>query len=614
VLQSMRSSAKYIWIFLIIFFVGGFLLAETSGLLGVGPISPNTAVATVNGEDILATTWYNATAQLEQQATQQSGRSATLDDRRRLADEAFEQLVSDVLLRQEYRRRGIRVTDAEIAEAARFAPPPQLAQSPELQTEGRFDMAKYQRFLASPAARQQGLLLQLEGYYRDQIPREKLFEQITSDVYVSDERLWSIWQDTRDTAQMTYVKFRPDMIADSAVTVEASAIRDYYNKNKADFERPARAVVSVVSIPRVVGPADSAAVRNRLIDLRNRIIAGEKFEDVARSESTDSVSARQGGSLGRGARGRFVQEFENAAFALAAGEISAPVLTQFGYHLIKVDEKKGDTLSLRHILLPIQQSDSQATITDRRADELARIAGSSDNPRALDSAAKILGLPIRRAAVLDTDALTIEGQFIPSVGPWAFTARPGETSELFDADEGYFLGRLDSLRAGGIPSLEQATPEVRSILAIQKKLDKLMPRAEQLAVAAARSTLEQAAAAAGMPVTQSQPFTRVGGAEGIGRLNQAIGAAFSLPIGAVSKPIRIYDAIFVQRVDQRVLQERSEWEKQKVAQRAQVTQQLKQQRVREYLANLRESAKVEDRRREVEFANRQAIDAAEALQ
>src|SRR5687767_4777250 len=272
VLQSMRSSAKYIWIFLIIFFIGGFLLAETSGLLGVGPISPNTAVATVNGEDILATTWYNATAQLEQQATQQSGRSVTLDDRRRLADEAFEQLVSDALLRQEYRRRGIRVTDAEIAEAARFAPPPQFAQSPELQTEGRIDMAKYQRFLASPAARQQGLLLQLEAYYRDQIPREKLFEQITSDVYVSDERLWSIWQDTRDTAQMTYVKFRPEMIADSAVTVEQSAIRDYYNKNKADFERPARAVVSVVSIPRVVGPADSAAVRNRLLDLRNRII------------------------------------------------------------------------------------------------------------------------------------------------------------------------------------------------------------------------------------------------------------------------------------------------------------------------------------------------------
>lgn len=604
----MRSSAKYIWIFLIIFFVGGFLLAETSGLLGVGQITPTTPVATVNGEDILATTWYNATNTLEQQATQQSGRSMSLDERRRLADEAYEQLVTDALLRQEYRRRGIRVTDAEIAEAARFAPPPQLAQSPELQTDGQFDMAKYQRFLASPAARQQGLLLQLEAYYRDQIPREKLFEQVASDVYVSDERLWGIWKDTRDTAQMTYVRFRPDMIPDSAVTVEASAIREHYSKNKKDFERPARAVVSVISIQRTVGPADSAATRARVAALRERIVGGESFEEIARTESSDSVSARDGGFLGSGTRGRFVPEFENAAFALATGGLSQPVLTQFGYHLIKVDERKGDTLTLRHILIPVQQGDSAATVTDRRADELARIAASSDDPRVLDSAARRLGVPIRSAPVLETEALTVDGRFIPSVGPWAFQAtKVGETSELFDAEDGYYLGRLDSLTKGGIPSLEEATPEIRSILAIQKKLDMLMPRAEQLSAAASRTSLEAAAAAAGMPVIQSQPFTRVGGAEGIGRLNQAIGAAFSLPIGAVSKPIRIYDAIFVQRVDQRVEQDRAEWEKVKDAQRAQVTQQLRQQRVREFLLNLREQAKIDDRRKEVEVANRAAI-------
>lgn len=607
----MRSSAKWIWIFLIVAFVGGFLFADAAGLVGVGQLTPTTPVATVNGEDILATTWFQATAALEQQATQQSSRSITLDERRRLSDEAFEQLVSDALLRQEYRRRGIRATDEEIAEAARFAPPPQLAQNPELMTDGRFDMAKYQRFLASPAVRQQGLLFQLEAYYRDQIPREKLFEQVTSDVYVSDERLWSIWQDTRDTTQISYVKFTPSMVPDSAVTVEASAIREHYDKNKEDFERPSRAVVSVLTIPRSVGPADSAAVRNRLLALRARIVGGENFADVARAESSDSASAREGGALGSGTRGRFVPEFENAAFALSAGEISQPVLSQFGYHLIKVDSRKADTLTVSHILLPVVQSDSAATVTDRRADDLARIAGSSDDPRALDSAAKVLGIPIRRAAVLDTEALTIDGRFIPSVGPWAFQgARPGETSELFDADDGYYLARLDSLKEGGVPSLAEATPEIRDILAIQKKLDVLMPRAQQLAAAAAAaaaSSLEQAAQAAGLQVIQSQPFTRVGGAENIGRLNQAIGASFSLPIGAVSAPIRIYDAIFVQRVDQRVLQDRATWEAQKDSQRMQVTQQLKQQRVREFLVNLRESATVKDKRKDVEAAGRRAV-------
>jgi peptidyl-prolyl cis-trans isomerase D len=91
----MRSSAKWIWIFLIVAFVGGFLFADAAGLVGVGQLTPTTPVATVNGEEILATTWFQATAALEQQATQQSSRSITLDERRRLSDEAFEQLVSD---------------------------------------------------------------------------------------------------------------------------------------------------------------------------------------------------------------------------------------------------------------------------------------------------------------------------------------------------------------------------------------------------------------------------------------------------------------------------------------------------------------------------------------
>ena len=606
-LQSMRSSAKYIWIFLVVAFVGGFLLAETSGLLGTARVTTSTAVATVNGEDILASTWFNATAQLEQQTTQQSGRSVTLDERRRLSDQAFEQLVSDALLRQEYRRRGIRVTNDELAEAAKFAPPPQLAQSPELQTDGRFDPEKYQRFLSSPSARQQGILLQLEAYYRDQIPREKLFERVASDVYLSDDRLWSIWQDTRDTTQMTYVAFRPELIPDKDVTVSDSEIKDYYDKNKKDLEKPARAVVSVIVIPREVSAGDSASVRGRIAVLRDRIMKGEKFEDVAKAESSDSASAANGGLLGSGVRGRFVPAFENAAYALKVGEVSEPVLTPFGYHLIKVDEKKGDTLTLRHILLPIQQSDAAASATDRRADALAKMAASSDKPEALDEASKKLGVPIKHGSVLDTDALTIDGKFIPSVGPWAFQgAKIGETSDLFDAEDGYYLGRLDSLSKGGIPSLEQATPQVRSVLAIQKKLDKLMPRAAQFAANAAKTSLEDAAKVAGIVVTQSKPFTRVGGAEGIGRLNQAIGAAFKLPIGAVSAPIRTYDAIFIERVDQRAMQDRAQWEKTKQTQRAQVTNQLKQQKVRDFLQNLRESAKVVDRRKEIESANRQS--------
>jgi hypothetical protein len=108
----------------------------------------------------------------------------------------------------------------------------------------------------------------------------------------------------------------------------------------------------------------------------------------------------------------------------------------------------------------------------------------------------------------------------------------------------------------------------------------------------------------GLTVSRSAQFTRVGGAEGLGRLNEAIGAAFSLPIGAISAPIRTHDGIFVERVDQRVLSDKAPWEKQKAVQRAQVTGSLREQRVRDFLTNLRENAKVVDRRKEIEAANR----------
>jgi peptidyl-prolyl cis-trans isomerase D len=282
------------------------------------------------------------------------------------------------------------------------------------------------------------------------------------------------------------------------------------------------------------------------------------------------------------------------------------VLTQFGYHLIRVDEHKGDTLALRHILLRIQQSDSAATITDRKADDLAKIAASTtDKPEKLDEASRTLGLPIQKANVVETDALTINGKYIPSIGAWAFGgARVGETSDLFDAEDGYYLGRLDALTPGGTASLEDATPEIRAILARQKKLEKLMPRARTIAADAAATSIEQAGQKAGIPAVESPRFTRVGGAEGIGRLNEAIGAAFSLPIGTVSAPIRTHDAIFIERVNQRVMTDSLVWDKQKAVQRAQVTDQLRQQRVRDFLRNLRETAKIEDKRKEVELANR----------
>jgi peptidyl-prolyl cis-trans isomerase D len=603
----MRASAKYIWIFILVAFVGGFLVMETSGLLGTAPVTTNTAVATVNGDDILASTWYQAAQNLEQNATQQSGQSMTLDERQRLQDQAFEQLVTDMLLRQEYERRGITVTDDEILQAARFSPPPQLMQAPDLQTDGRFDPDKYQRFLRSPMAKQEGLLFQLEQYYRNEIPKEKLFDQIASDVYVTDAQLWRRFQDQHDSSEVSFVLFPPELIPDSAVRVTDDEVRAYYDAHKKEFDRPGRAKVSIIIVQRQVSAADSAAVRARALQARSRILGGEKFEDVARAESADSTSAVQGGSLGRGPAGRFVAPFEAAIKELRTGEISQPVLTQFGYHLIKLDERKGDTLSLRHILYRIQQSDSAAALTDRRADSLARIAASSDDPAKFDEAARVLRIPIVRTEAIEGNSVTLNGRFIPSVGPWAFQgARPGETSELFDAEDGYYLARLDSITPGGIVSLDQAKADIRTYLTRQKKVDALVPQATNFAKVAAASSLESAAKLMNQKIIKPKPFTRVSGAPELTNLPEAVGAAFSLPLDSVSAPIKSPGGVVVLRVDNRLPAKPAEFEKQKDVLRSQELQQARQQRVREFLSNLRATADIEDNRREVEASARRA--------
>ena len=298
-LQQMRSAAKYIWLFIVVAFVGGFLLAQTSGLIGRTPLTPTTAVAEVNGREILYTDWQQRVQQTMTQS-QQAGRSLSQDEVREIENSVLDEMVNNVLLDDEYKRRGITVTDDEVREWARYAPPPFLMNNPDLQTEGRFDPQKYQRLLASPQARQGGILLALESYYKTDIPKMKLYDQITDGVYVTDADLWRSWQDERDSAQVSYVVWRPTVDSAALRAVTDAEIRARFESRKKEYERPGEARLSLLHIPRRVTAADTAATRARLMALRAEIAGGASFEDVAKRESHDSVSGANGGDLGRG--------------------------------------------------------------------------------------------------------------------------------------------------------------------------------------------------------------------------------------------------------------------------------------------------------------------------
>ena len=597
-LQTMRSSAKIVMWVLLISFVGGFLLFQTSGLIGSAPVTSTTAVASVNGKDILYTDWQRRAQQLVQQTQQQSGRTLTQDEQRRLDNQAFDDMVSEVLLEQEFKRRGIRVSDEELRDYARFAPPQWVRSAPDLQTDGRFDPAKYQRLLGSAQARQSGLLAALEQYFRTEVPKEKLFEQVTSGLYVTDADLWRAWQDANDSASVSFVAFRPQPSAVDSNAADGD-LRKYYDANKPEFDRPGHASLSVLHIARTTTAADSVAVRNRLGTLRAEIMGGAKFEDVAKRESNDSASATTGGDLGKGGKGRFVPDFEKAAYALKAGEVSEPTLTPFGYHLIKLDARSGDTLSLRHILLRIQPSDSATAKVDRQADQLTKMVSGADQPHKFDDAAKALGLTPFRVQVRENEPAQYNGTPVPSASAWAFGgAKVGETSDLFDADNGYYVARLDSLSEGG-RTFDAVKSAVRGRVAEDRAIERSIPAAQSLAKAARASSLEAAAAAAKMTVQKSGMVTRTGAAKEFGSLREAVGASFVAPLNEVNGPIRQTDGVFVTRTDARKPSDKTTFEAQKKALRGRRLQQMRGQWIEMFLDDQKKGATVKDRRKEL---------------
>ncbi len=109
-------------------------------------------------------------------------------------------------------------------------------------------------------------------------------------------------------------------------------------------------ISQIVKIPEI-SPEEKSRIRKKLISFRDRIKGGEDFKVLATLYSDDTESAKNGGELGFVNRGDLVPEFESAAFALTGDEISEVIETKFGYHIIQLIERRGETVNVRHILM-----------------------------------------------------------------------------------------------------------------------------------------------------------------------------------------------------------------------------------------------------------------------
>jgi hypothetical protein len=270
--------------------------------------------------------------------------------------------------------------------------------------------------------------------------------------------------------------------------------------------------------------------------LKERAQNGEKFSDLAKDYSNDPGTAEKGGKL-EGLRGPegLDPAFAKAALALAPGQISDPVLTQFGYHIILMHDKKtvdgAEKFEVSHILLKINPGTETVDSLTNRAEELRGIAQKDG----LDAAAKAAKLEVQKTPIFEKGNLTpLGGVYIQGVSSFAFGQFEAKEkiSEPLQADDGIYLFARDAKFEKG-RNFERAKPVIGGLLAREEKTDAAKKELEAQKQAIASAPQDALPPRLGKAVLDSTaaPASADSWVPGFGYSSPNLFAVFSLPVG-----------------------------------------------------------------------------------
>ncbi|MBM4186484.1 MAG: hypothetical protein FJ206_04135 [Gemmatimonadetes bacterium] len=606
-MQAFRSAAKPVLAVLAITFLI-WLVWDLSGLgSGTGSVFTRTTVGKINGRKVDVRVFDQRVQNVITQQ-QQGGRNVGLDEIDQIRSQVWDDVVQEYLLQEEYRRLGLRISDDEVAEAIRNVPPPEAQGLAQFQTNGQFDLDKYHRWLRS--AEGQAFVPALESQYRDQLLQAKLFRSVVADVFLSDATLWERYRDEREQVRVGMVRIDPaTAVNDPATPVDEKEAEAYYRAHRDEFKRKRTAFLSYLTIPRSPDASDTAAALERARLLREEIVKGAPFEEVAQRESSDTVSGAKGGDLGEAKRSDFVPAFSDAAMTLPLNTVSEPVLSPFGYHLIKVESRRGETFKARHLLVPIEVTGNHRDQLDAIADSLESLAAEKLEADAIETAAKALNLEIKATGPVAQGSRVVvpEGGVVPDAAVWAFQAEEGEHSTVIEAPTSFFVFRLDSLQEEGIPPLAAIKTEVENRIRFDKKVAEARQLAETLVKqVSASNPLKAAAASMGFEYREMGPFARLSAPLGSPSL---IGAAFGATAGKLVGPVEAQPdpealgqsdrGVYLFELLSRTAADSTEFAANLNSIRQQAIQAARRSRVQAYMTALRESAKLVDNRGEI---------------
>ena len=442
---------------------------------GAGGGSVETWAAKVNGEAVSPGEYEQQYAQL---ARLYQGVDPTGALQLRLRQMAMDQVVQRELVEQESGRHGIVVSDDEVSAAIKAIP--------GFQTNGQFDLDLYKRSVSNAY----GSPGKFETRMRRDLAYQKMMELLRATAKVTEDEVKDAWMAENDRADLEFARFplaaaRAEVRPSEAQTKdflarEGARIEQFYKDNPARFDRKKRVHARhiLVRADEKAPAAQQDEARKKIEALAERIKKGEDFAKVAKEASEDPGSKAQGGDLGFFGQGVMAKEFESAAFALQPGQVSAPVKTPFGWHLVKVEEvQQPEVITLEkarpEIAKELLADDlAKKLATEKAADALKRLQSGR-------SFAEVFPADAAKAKK-GTEPIKLGGQVVKAEDSGAFNAstspsvpRLGPAPELFadamKANAGQVLAKVYETPGGPVVARvkERQRPDPAKLAAVQ---------------------------------------------------------------------------------------------------------------------------------------------------
>jgi peptidyl-prolyl cis-trans isomerase D len=545
--------------------------------------APNETIAEVDGREITAGEFQQRYFSQIQAYRNQFG--GTINDSllRQLGidQQILTQMIDEHVALIEAERHGITVSDDELAQ--------QILSIPGLQENGRFiGEERYQQLLQ--AQNPPMTTSQFEESLRRSMIVDKLRAALTDWVAVSDAEVESVYRERNEKVKLQIVALTADrfrsqvMVTDADVTayydsrkaeyrvgeqrrikyllldrdqarqkvaVPPSDIQRYYNDNIQQYQTPEQ--VRARHILLNTGGKDEAAVRKQAEGLLAQIKGGADFAALAQKVSEDEGSKTTGGDLGFFGRGRMVPEFENAAFSMEPGQVSDLVKSQFGFHIIKVEEKRAAaTQTLDEVRPQIQQTLTMQIADQQITDRARQLEERLEQPADLDTVAGELGVMVQESGFFQREDPVPGLGAAPQVSDEAFRLNDGDVSDALTSPRGPVFITVTEKKDPYVPPLDEVRDRVREDLIRTRATELSRQRASSIA-AALKSADDFAAAAKaqGFEAKDSELVAREAPLPDIGVSPEVDRQAFMLAAGAVSDPIQTNDATVIVKVVER---------------------------------------------------------------